>query len=320
MVQLPISQGMLSTYDWMKGLGGMTVSEEVVEVRFKNNRKEFFINRQMTRLGKDDRVVVEAEGGHDLGTVSLAGPLAEKNYHQKEYREKKDLKQIYRKATGVDLEKWLKSKKLEREVLLRARILANQLGLEMKITDCEFRADGKKVTVFYTADGRIDFRELVKLYASEFRVRIEMKQIGVRQGAARVGGLGTCGRELCCSTWKTEMNSVNATAARVQNVSQSTSRLAGQCGKLKCCLNYELEVYLEAWEKFPPSLIELETDRGILVPLQPDVLKGIVYYSFPDENAHTRFVIPIDKVKEYISQNKRGKRVITANIASTSAN
>jgi len=304
----------------MKGLGGMILNEEVVEVRFKNNRKDFLINRQRIRLVKDDRVVVETEGGHDLGTVSLTGPLAEKNYRQKEYREKRDLKQIYRKATGVDLEKWLKSKKREREVLLRARVLASRLGLEMKITDCEFRGDGKKVTIFYTAEGRIDFRELVRLYASEFRVRIEMRQIGVRQGAARVGGLGSCGRELCCSTWKTDMNSVNATAARIQNVSQTTSRLAGQCGKLKCCLNYELEIYLEAWEKFPPGLIELETDRGILVPLQPDVLKGIVYYSFSGENEHTRFVIPIEKVKEYISQNKRGKQIITADITSTSSN
>ena len=181
----------------------------------------------------------------------------------------------------------------------------------MSIGDIEFRGDGRKATVYYTADGRVDFRELIKKYATAFQVKIEMKQIGARQEAARLGGIGSCGRELCCSTWKTEMKSVKTEAARTQNLSLNASKLAGQCWKLKCCLNYELETYLEAWEHFPAELLELESNRGILKPVQPDVLKGIVYYTLAESHDRTKYIIPIDRVKSIISQNKKGQKVDT---------
>jgi len=315
LVQLSTSQGMLSTHDWMNGLESLKVKEEVVEVRFKNNRKEFFRNARGIRIGKDERVVVEAETGHDLGTVSLAGELAGSQFGQKEVSQKiSSLKQIYRKASEADLEKWLLAKRRERQVLLEARSIASRLNLLMSIGDVEFRGDGRKVIVYYTADGRIDYRTLIKEYAAAFRVRIEMKQIGVRQSAAKTGGLASCGRELCCSTWKTDMSSVKTDAARTQNLSLNVSKLAGQCGKLKCCLNYELDTYLEAWEQFPAELISLDSDRGTLIPVQPDVLKGIVYYTLSGEVDRNRYLIPIEQVKLYIELNKKGKRIKTAEL------
>lgn len=316
LVQLSSRQGKLSTFDWMKGLGNLKVDEDVVEVRFKNNRKSFYRNTLGKAVSKDDRIVVEVDGGHDVGTVSLTGQLADKQHLQKNPGEEKaTLKRIYRKATRADLDNWLKAKRRERDVLLEARKLAGELGLVMSISDVEFQGDGRKATVFYTAESRVDFRELVKRYASAFQVRIEMRQIGVRQEAAKIGGIGSCGRELCCSTWKTGMNSVKTEAVKFQGLSLSPSKLAGQCGKLKCCLNYELETYLEAWEQFPARLIELETDRGLLVPLQPDILNGTVLYGESTGNA--RFEIPVEQVKRYISLNKKGKLVESALITST---
>jgi cell fate regulator YaaT (PSP1 superfamily) len=314
------AQGMLSTTEWMKGLNSLSVKEEVVEIRFKNSRKGFYRNIKGLRLQKDDRIVVEAEGGHDVGTISLTGDLAEKRFEQNlDGSSKTLLKQIYRKATIVDIEKWLTSKKRERDALLVARRLAGDLRLQMSISDLEFQGDGKKVTIYYTADGRVDFRELIRKYAAQFRARIEMKQIGARQSAAKVGGIGSCGRELCCTTWKTEMGSVKTDAARIQNLSMSASALAGQCGKLKCCLNYELDTYLEAWEQFPKELIELETDRGVMIPQQPDVLKGIVYYTLSGQSDRSRYIIPIDEVKTYISQNKQGVRIKSASLTSSNS-
>lgn len=318
LVQLPTNQGMLSSFDWMAGMKGMSVQEEVAELRFKNNRKAFYRNSGNLSLKQDDQVVVQAEGGHDLGMVCLAGALAEKQFEQKASAtsEKAKLPRIYRPATQVDLDNWLKAKGREREVLMKARQMASSLGLDMSLSDVEFRGDGRKATFFYTADGRVDFRELVRSYASTFRIRVEMRQIGVRQEAAKVGGIGSCGRELCCSTWKTDMNSVKTDAARTQNLSLTTSKLAGQCGKLKCCLNYELETYLEAWEQFPAELIQLDSDRGLLKPLYPDILKGTVHYSLSEGNDLKRFEIPVDKVKLYISLNKKGKRIATDRIVS----
>jgi len=310
----------MSTHDFFKGLETLTVDEEVVEIRFKNSRKAFFKNNRGDMLLKDDRVVVEVEGGHDLGTVSLTGELADRQFNQKTPGIKKStLKQIYRKATAIDLENWLSAKRRERDVLLQSRSIASDLKLEMSISDVEFQGDGKKVTIFYTAENRVDFRELIRKYATAFRVKIEMRQIGARQSAAKVGGIGSCGRELCCSTWKTEMKSVKTDAARTQNLSMNVSKLAGQCGKLKCCLNYELDTYLEAWEQFPAELIKLDTDRGVLMPMQPDVLKGVVYYSFMGKSDKTRYVIPIERVKSYISLNKKGKKVETGRIESIKA-
>ena len=317
LVQLPTSQGTLSTIDWMKGLEDLAIDEGLLEIRFKNNRKGFFRNPLHISFSKDDMVVVEAEGGHDLGMVSLTGRLAEKQFHQKaSAKEKAGLGKVYRKATPVDLENWLSAKGREREVLLESRRLAAEMQLEMSIGDVEFQGDGKKVTVYYTAERRVDFRELVRKYASAFRVRVEMRQIGVRQEAAKLGGLGTCGRELCCSTWKREMNSVKTEAARIQNLSLTTSKLAGQCGKLKCCLNYELDTYLEAWEEFPSELIRLDTDRGTLMPLQPDLLKKTVLYGWEEQSDYSRYEIPVEKVKLYISLNKKGKKIELEQITS----
>lgn len=308
LAQLPTSQGMLTTHDWMKGLSNLTVEQEIVEVRFKNNRKDFFRNNRLLSLKKDDRVVVDVDGGHDLGTISLTGELAKKQYDKKKGQTDSGLpRQIYRKAVQQDLDKWLDSKKLERGTLIRSRQIARNLDLDMSIGDIEFQGDGRKMTIYYTADKRVDFRELIKQYASEFGVRIEMRQIGARQEAAKIGGIGSCGRELCCSTWKTDMESVRTDAARKQNLSMITSKLAGQCGKLKCCLNYELETYLEAWDQFPAELLELDTKQGILKPHQPDLLKGLVNYSFKEGHDQSRFSISIKQVKDYIAMNKKGE-------------
>lgn len=315
LAQLDTSKGMLATHDWMKGLSGLRVGEEIIEVRFKNNRKEFYRNSRILRLQKDDRIVVDVEGGHDVGTVSLTGELARKRYERNASdRQKASLKNVYRIANDTDIEKWLEARKNDRSALLKCRELAGSLRLQMSISDVEFRGDGKKITVYYTADGRVDFRELLKLLMSEFSMKIELRQVGARQNAARTGGIGSCGRELCCSTWKTEMNSVKTDAARAQDLSMNASRLAGQCGKLKCCLNYELETYLEAWESFPAELINLETDRGIMKPLNADVLKGVVLYGFDDNKTLLRYTISIDHVKEYITLNKKGKVVKTGSL------
>lgn len=315
LAQLDTTKGMLATHDWMKGLSNLKVQEEIIEVRFKNNRKEFYRNGRMLRLKKDDRIVVDVEGGHDLGTVSLTGELARKRFDKNASgKQQSSLNQVYRIANENDLEKWLEARKNDRQALIRCRELAGSLGLQMSISDVEFRGDGKKITVYYTADGRVDFRELLKHLMTEFKMKIELRQIGARQNAARTGGIGSCGRELCCSTWKTEMNSVKTDAARKQDLSISASRLAGQCGKLKCCLNYELETYLEAWESFPAELISLETDRGIMKPLNADVLKGVVQYGFEDNKTLLRYTISIDHVKEYISLNKKGKVIKTGNL------
>ena len=315
LAQLTTSRGMLASHDWMKGLDKLTLEEEIVEIRFKNNRKEFYRNNKRIRLQKDDRVVVDVEGGHDLGTISLSGELAKKRFEKKDHGNVlKDLRTVYRKANSSDIENWLEARRRDRPAMIKCRELAQKLGLEMSISDVEFRGDGKKMTIFYTAEGRVDFRELLKKYMDEFKVKIELRQIGSRQNAARTGGIGSCGRELCCSTWKTEMNSVKTDAARKQDLSLNAARLAGQCGKLKCCLNYELETYLEAWESFPAELIKLETDMGILKPQNADVLRGVVQYSFEDAAKSTRFVIPIEEVKKYISLNKKGKRIDTRRI------
>lgn len=315
LAQLDTTKGMLATHDWMKGLSNLKVEEEIVEVRFKNNRKEFFRNGRMLRLQKDDRIVVDVEGGHDVGTVSLTGELARKRFDKNAPgKQLTSLNQVYRIANETDIQKWLSARQSDRSAMLTCRELAGSLGLEMNISDVEFRGDGKKITVFYTADGRVDFRELLKLLMSEFKIKIELRQIGARQNAARTGGIGSCGRELCCSTWKTEMTSVKTDAARKQDLSMNASRLAGQCGKLKCCLNYELETYLEAWESFPAELINLETDRGIMKPLNADVLKGVVQYGLEDSKTDIRYTISIDHVKQFISLNKKGKVVKTGRL------
>lgn len=308
LAQLDSTRGMLPAHDWMEGIAELELEPGIVEVRFKNNRKEFYRNNRLLQLAKDDRVVVFATGGHDLGTVTLAGELAERRFKIREdNREIRDLKPVYRVATRTDLNNWLVSRQKERSVMLKARGIAKSLDLSMHIGDVEIRADGKKITVYYTAEERVDFRELIKIYAETFGMKVDMVQIGARQQAARTGGIGSCGRELCCSTWKTNLGSVKLEAAKSQDLSMNASRLAGQCGKLKCCLNYELETYLEAWVSFPPELISLETDKGIITPVQANVLKKEVTYANDNLMPGVRYILTIEQVRTYMAMNKKGK-------------
>ena len=308
LAQLGSTRGMLSTHDWMKGIVELELEPGIVEVRFKNNRKEFYRNNRLLHLAKDDRVVVYATGGHDLGTVTLAGELAARRFKtQQDNRDIGDLKPVYRVASSSDLNTWLVSKQKERSVMLKARGIVTSLDLAMHISDVEIRADGKKFTVYYTAEKRVDFRQLIKIFADTFGMKVTMVQIGARQQAARTGGIGSCGRELCCSTWKTNLSSVKLDAAKNQDLSMNASRLAGQCGKLKCCLNYELETYLEAWESFPAALISLETDRGIITPVQANVLKKEVTYANDKLMPGVRYTLTIEQVRTYMAMNKKGE-------------
>ena len=271
---------MLSTYDWMSDLPDTSHLSDIVEVRFKGTRKEFFRNEDGIALQRDELVVVATSPGHDVGVVSLTGRLAEMQFKRKVKKPERYVwNKIYRKATPADVIKWEEAKAREQSVMIRARQLAVQLGLEMKIGDVEFRGDNNKAIFYYIADGRVDFRELIKLYAREFHIKVEMKQIGVRQEAGRVGGFGSCGRELCCSTWRTDFSSVTSEAAIRQGLSPNAEKMAGRCGKLKCCLMYELDQYLEAQEDFPTELLTLETDTGVARHFKTEILKRTIWYT-----------------------------------------
>lgn len=303
------STNKLNAYDWLKDVPGNT-GGEIVEVRFKNTRKEFFYNINKLELRRGEMVAVGARQGHDIGIVSLSGYLAEKQFARKtKQKDKYKLHEIYRKATRKDVESWKKAKQRGYPVLLKSREIAEGLGLEMKISDIEFQGDGRKAIFYYIAEKRVDFRELIKLYASEFKIRIEMKQIGKRQEAGMVGGIGSCGRELCCSTWRTDLSSVSVDAARKQNLSPHAEKLTGQCGKLKCCLMYELDTYLESWNEFPRELLELETEKGIAYPQNVNVLAKTVNYCFKKEMPGDVFTLSTKHIKKAIDLNKRGKKV-----------
>lgn len=302
--------GKLDTFDWMSDFNNLKPATNIVEVRFKNTRKEFFINESQIKLEKNDRIVVEANPGHDIGTISLTGELALKQFEKKiKNPDTYKLRKIYRVANDVDLNRWIDAKKRERSTMIRARQIARELKLNMKIGDVEFQGDGRKAIFYYIADDRVDFRQLIKQYATEFRIKVEMKQIGVRQESGLIGGIGSCGRELCCSTWRTDLASVSTDAARVQELPLNAQKLAGQCGKLKCCLMYELETYLEAKEEFPKVLLELETQNGMAYPIKTDVLKKQIWYSFDPEQPVNTTAIPITRVKEIITENKKGIKV-----------
>ncbi|MFC2176612.1 stage 0 sporulation family protein [Bacteroidota bacterium] len=299
----------LSVFNYLANMEdtvGYTVNE-FVEVRFKNTRKQFYRQKNMS-LKTGDVVVVEADSGHDVGTVSLSGDLV--LLQMKKYKVDSataDLKNIVSKASQSEVTKWQEAVTLEKETQKQARIIARELGLNMKISDVEYQGDGSKAVFYYTAEDRVDFRELIRKYAEKFRVRIEMKQIGSRQEAARLGGIGPCGRELCCSTWLSDFRSVNTSAARYQQLSLNQQKLAGQCGKLKCCLNYELDSYLDALKGFPNQKQKLETARGVAFPQKVDIFKGIMFYSFRDDP--TKFIsVPITRVKEVVALNKEGKK------------
>lgn len=299
----------MNTYDWISVRDLYDPTEyHIVEVSFKNgSHKDFFINDPSTRTETGDMVVVETSSGYDIGRISLSGELVRLQMKKKYMTEDRIAYKVLRKANERDLEKLEEARALERETMIRARVIARTLGLDMKLGDVEYQGDKKKATFYYTAEGRVDFRELVKEYAKEFKVKIEMRQIGARQESARIGGIGSCGRELCCSTWLSDFKSVNTAAARYQNIAINQSKLSGQCGRLKCCLNYELDTYMEALEDFPDNAENIKTKSGNASLLKIDIFKGLLYYTF-DNDKMRGTVVALDKakVKEVLTMNSKG--------------
>lgn len=294
-------------YNWLNDLPDTSDQSDIVEVKFKTTRKEFFRNKDGLPLKRGSIVVVATSPGHDVGEVTLTGYLAEKQFSRKVKNPSRyQINPVYRKANDNDLILLQESRSNEKPVLIRARKLATELGLEMKIGDVEFRGDGKKAIFYYIADGRVDFRELIKLYAREFHIKVEMKQIGARQEAGLVGGIGSCGRELCCSSWRTDFSSISSDAAQKQGLSPSAQRMAGACGKLKCCLLYELDTYMEARQEFPEELMYLDTEKGIAKPLKTDYLKKEIWFSIEGNITTAAFSLSVKEVKDIIQQNKRG--------------
>jgi len=300
----------LETFDWLKSVPQVKQKIDIVEVHFKNTRKEFYVNTNGIRLKKGDIVAVEASPGHDIGVVSLTGELVYLQMKKQGIKPiEQELKKIYRKAKAADLEKWFEAVMLEHKTMLKAREIASDLKLNMKIGDVEYQGDRTKAVFYYIADERVDFRELIKVLAETFKIRIEMRQIGARQEAGRIGGIGPCGRELCCSTWITNFVSVTTNAARYQELSLNPQKLAGQCGKLKCCLNYELDCYIDAQKDFPSLDIVLETEKGPAYHNKTDIFRRIMWYSFDRENVVNITPVPVDRVKEIIELNQKGQKV-----------
>jgi cell fate regulator YaaT (PSP1 superfamily) len=299
----------LNVFDWLSNmeLPQGQAAFDIVEIRFKNSRKEYFKNVNNLLLHQGDVVAVEGSSGHDIGTVSLTGELVKLQLKKRNIKiDSAEIKKIYRKAKQQDIDKWLEAQQLEKPTMERARTLAIHFKLEMKISDVEYQGDKSKAVFYYTADDRVDFRELIKKYAEEFKVRIEMKQIGYRQEASRLGGIGSCGRELCCSTWLTDFRTVNTSAARYQQLSLNPQKLAGQCGKLKCCLNYELDTYLDAIKHFPSNDVKLQSEKGFAVHQKTDIFNAIMWFTY--EGQYDNFIpIPVARVKEIIELNKQGK-------------
>ena len=300
----------LTVFDWLSNMSLPQGQEsfDVVEVRFKNGRKDFYRNHEKMSLSIGDIVATESSPGHDVGIVSLAGELVKVQMKKKKVALEAELLKIYRKATQKDIDIWSEARKREEPVRMRARELAIALNLEMKISDVEFQGDGSKATFYYTANDRVDFRQLIKDFAREFSIRVEMKQVGFRQEAARLGGIGSCGRELCCSTWLTDFRSVNTSAARYQQLSLNPQKLAGQCGKLKCCLNYELDTYLDALQSFPDLETKIKTEKGTAVCQKVDIFKELMWFSYENHPAHW-YVLSVAQVKEMLEKNKKNKPV-----------
>lgn len=300
----------LDVYDWLNDieLPHGQVAFDCVEIRFKNSRKEFFRNTDNLSLNVGDVVAVEAQSGHDIGIISLTGELVKKQMRKAKVAfDSEDVKKVYRMAKKTDIDKWVEAQQMEVDTMYKARTIAIALGLQMKISDVEYQGDKTKAIFYYTAEGRVDFRELIKKLADEFKVRIEMKQIGVRQEASRLGGIGSCGRELCCSTWLTDFRSVSTSAARYQQLSLNPQKLAGQCGKLKCCLNYELDGYVEALKEFPDTNIKLKTKKGQAFYRKMDIFKNLMWYSYQDEPL--KFIeLKLDRVNEIVEMNKNGEQ------------
>ncbi len=301
----------LTVFDWLSNMSLPNGEKpfDCVEVRFKNSRKEFY------RVGEDlsfsigDLVATQAKSGHDIGMVTLTGELVRIQMKKKKVAfDDEELPKVYRKATQKDIDKWQRCRDKEDEIKKRAREMAILLRLQMKISDVEFQGDGSKATFYYTAEDRIDFRQLIKDMAKAFGIRIEMRQIGYRQEAQRLGGIGSCGRELCCSTWLTDFRSVSTSAARYQQLSLNPQKLAGQCGKLKCCLNYELDMYLDVLKDFPAQDSKLFTEKGMAFCQKTDIFKGLLWFSYKDEPAHWH-TLTKEQVKEILVKNKQKEKV-----------
>jgi len=297
----------LNEYNWLADLPFDPLYNEVVEVRFKNTRKGFYRNVNSLKLEVDDLVAVEASPGHDIGYVSMTGFLVSEQLKKMKTRPVIDeLKKVYRKARPVDIQKWEEARKLEVTTMLRSRKIAENLGLAMKIGDVEYQGDKTKAIFYYLADERVDFRQLIKVLAEEFHIRIEMRQIGARQEAGRIGGIGTCGRELCCSTHVTNFISVTTSHARYQDLSLNPQKLAGQCGKLKCCLNYELDCYIDAQKEFPSREVPLELAAGTAYFMKMEVHTGVYWYSTDPRIAANMTAVPVARVREIIQLNRKG--------------
>ncbi|AFD09123.1 PSP1 domain-containing protein [Solitalea canadensis] len=299
----------LDVYDWLSDmdLPAHYKPFNIVEVKFKGSRKDFYVNTNNHYLEMGEMVAVEGnQGGFDLGHVSLTGELVRMQMKKKGVKDSAEFKKIIRKASQADIDKWKIAKGLEYETMHKARTLALELNLKMKLSDVDYQGDKTKATFYYTADDRVDFRELIKKMAEAFKIRIEMRQIGMRQEASRLGGIGSCGRELCCSTWLTDFRTVSTAAARYQNLSLNTLKLAGQCGKLKCCLNYELDTYIDALKDIPENVTGLQTERGFARLQKTDIFKKIMWFSYADV---TDWIpLEVNKVRELLSMNSKGQK------------
>ncbi|WP_339754166.1 regulatory iron-sulfur-containing complex subunit RicT [uncultured Winogradskyella sp.] len=304
----------LTVFDWLANMSLPNGQDPFigVEVRFKNGRKLYYKNTENLTLSIGDIVATQAKSGHDIGMVTLTGELVRVQMKRKkvDLEDAENVLKIYRKASQKDIDIWSASRDKEEPMKVKARQFAIDLNLKMKISDIEYQGDGSKATFYYTAEERVDFRELIKVFAREFRTRIEMKQVGFRQEAARLGGIGSCGRELCCSTWLTDFRSVSTSAARYQQLSLNPLKLAGQCGKLKCCLNYELDSYLDALKAFPKNDTKLHTEKGTAVCQKTDIFKGLMWYAYEGEwmNWH---IITTDQANEIIAKNKNKEKVLS---------
>ena len=301
----------LNTYDWLADVPGSAESTDLVEVQFKNTRKGYYHNVNHLPLAKGDYVAVEANPGHDIGVVTLTGRLVLLQIRKANLKSADDIKRIYRKAKPVDMDKYREAKAREHATMIESRKIAKGLGLDMKIGDVEFQGDGNKAIFYYIADERVDFRQLIKDLAAAFHVRIEMKQIGARQEAGRIGGTGPCGRELCCATWMKNFSTVSTTSARIQDLSLNPTKLAGMCAKLKCCLNYEVDEYIEARKELPSKEIVLETQDGEYHLFKVDILSGLCTYSTDKKLAANLEMISAARAREIIEMNKRGEKPLS---------
>ncbi len=301
----------LNTYDWLCDIPEAEEATDFVEVQFKNTRKGYYLNSSKIPLSKGDMVAVEASPGHDIGTVSLTGKLVLLQMKKNNVRTEAEPKRIYRIARPTDIEKYEEAKAKEHSTMIRSRQIAASLGLNMKIGDVEYQGDGNKAIFYYIADERVDFRQLIKVLAEAFRVRIEMKQIGARQEAGRIGGIGPCGRELCCSSWMTNFVSVATGAARYQDISMNPQKLAGQCAKLKCCINYEVDTYVEAQKRLPSKEIVLETKDSSYYHFKTDIFKREITYSTDKSIAANLVTIPASRAFEIINMNKKGVKPVS---------